>query len=73
MDSVLKQNDIKNSLKKEFKLIKVEIDNQSKLPDSSMRTNKTPTLYFVKNGRQIHRPINAVDANHFREILKELR
>jgi len=73
MDEVLKQKEIKQTLQNSFKLVTLDFTNQTALPDSSMVTNKTPTLYFVKDGKQIHKPINAVNANRFKEILEELR
>ena len=73
MDEVFKNRDIKNIINKKFKLVKIDFKDQTSLPDSSMITNKTPTLYFVKNNKQIHKPIHALSVDKFKNILESLR
>ena len=73
MDRVIQRKDIKSILKKDFKLIKVDFKDQKILPDSSMVTNKTPTLYFIKDNKQVREPIHALNPDAFKKILNSLK
>jgi hypothetical protein len=73
MDNILKQNDIKAIINKDFNLITVDYRDQSILPKKSMITFKTPTLYFLKGKKEIHSPIHALEAEKFKALLKSLK
>jgi hypothetical protein len=72
MDSVLKQNSIKDIISKKFNLVRVDYKDQSILPKKSMITFKTPTLYFLKGNKEIHKPIHALNPKRFKELLQNL-
>jgi len=73
MNQTLNQPDIKNILSKKFKLIKVNFTNQNILPNPLLKTNKTPTLYFLNSSAQhLHKPIHNTPPQIFKQILQNM-
>jgi len=74
MDSVLKNQEIKTIINRDFKLITVDYREQSsKLPKKSMITFKTPTLYFLdSNNKEVSKPVHALSVEDFKKKLKSI-
>jgi hypothetical protein len=72
MDRVLKDNQVKQIISKNYIFIKVDVYNQESLPQKSMITNKTPTFYILKN-KKIADKFNTLTLPQFKKrILKNL-
>ncbi len=74
MDRVLNTPEVKSALSKGYRVVVVDINEQDKLPNSSMITGVTPTFYFVNSkGKEVAKPAHTLTVNEFLAKLKEVK